>query len=88
MARNNLKNKVLFHLKVLRPHCITEEIQGRYSRKEPGGRNGCKVQGEIILVGLLLIAYSACFLIKLMINSPESIAHCCGTMVWTLSLEF
>lgn len=37
--------------------------QGRSSRLEPGDRNQCRGHGGVLLIGLLLITCSDCFLI-------------------------
>ena len=79
--------KERIHL-VYRPQWTTEEIQGRNSRQEPGGRNWSGDHGEVLLMGCLphTPTYSVCFLIHPSTVSCPGMAL--STVSWALPYPF
>jgi hypothetical protein len=50
---------------------ITKEVRtGTHTGQEPGGTNGGRSHGGMLLIGLLPLACSACFLIEPKTTSP------------------
>ena len=72
--------------KGLFPHCssLKEWGQAPKTGQEPGSSSQCRDHGSILLTDLLLMAFSACFLIEPRTTSP---GVSLPTMSWALPLQ-
>jgi hypothetical protein len=78
-SRSKLGRKGFIQLTL--PHCcssLKEVRTGTHTGHKLGGRSWCRGQGEMLLIGLLLLACSACFLIEPRTTSPEMVPPTMG----------